>query len=272
MMVNQVTIVIPIWKNDLSIYEEISLRQCLNVLYKYNISFVTYKGLKIDNILSIVNEYNIKFELIFFDKKFFSSIIDYNSLMLSIRFYIRFIDYKYVLIYQLDCFVFRDELEFWVDQGFSYIGAPWLKGWSSAELTSEIIGVGNGGFSLRHVFHHIKAILIYKFFDFPLNFMDFVVIKLLRIKGIRLLKNRLIDDSNSFLCWKGNEDIFWNKVSFRFNWYNIPDGETAAKFSVEVQPRRFCNQYSKLPFGCHAWWKYDLNFWKPHIENFNHKL
>ena len=28
----------------------------------------------------------------------------------------------------------------------------------------------------------------------------------------------------------------------------------------------------RLPFGCHAWFRYDLEFWRPHIEAFGHDL
>jgi hypothetical protein len=36
---------------------------------------------------------------------------------LSASFYERFLDTKYILIYQLDAFVFKDELQEWCDKG-----------------------------------------------------------------------------------------------------------------------------------------------------------
>lgn len=70
--------------------------------------------------------------------------------MLNPDLYKRFIDYEFMLVYQLDAWVFRDELFYWCDQGFDYIGAPWYEGYEKATHTSKIISPsGNGGFSLR---------------------------------------------------------------------------------------------------------------------------
>ena len=32
-----------------------------------------------------------------------------------------------MLIYQLDAFVFQDDLAYWCQQNYDYIGAPWLR-------------------------------------------------------------------------------------------------------------------------------------------------
>ena len=49
------------------------------------------------------------------------------NLMLSPFFYESFLDFKYVLIHQLDVFIFKDELNYWCNQNYDYIGAPWFK-------------------------------------------------------------------------------------------------------------------------------------------------
>jgi hypothetical protein len=67
---------------------------------------------------------------------------------------------------------------------------------------------------------------------------------------------------NSF---KGYEDQFWCLVAARnFKWFTIPESYEELRFAFEMQPARMyrLNQH-QLPFGCHAWWKYDLEFWKP---------
>ena len=56
------------------------------------------------------------------------SVGTYNQMMVERDFYKRFVEYEYILIYQLDAFVFRDELEQFCDYGYDYIGAPWIKG------------------------------------------------------------------------------------------------------------------------------------------------
>jgi hypothetical protein len=70
-----------------------------------------------------------------------------------------------------------------------------------------------------------------------------------------------------------NEDVFWSLEASRLKSFRIPDPLTSAKFSLETEPR-FWNQHlaGALPAGCHAWWKYDLKFWKPLIEQCGHQL
>ena len=76
---------------------------------------------------------------------------------------------------------------------------------------------------------------------------------------------------NSF---KGFEDQFWSLVAPKnFNWFNVAGVQDAMDFSIEMQPRRVYEMNGqRLPFGCHAWWKYDFEFWKPHIEAQGYQL
>lgn len=85
-------------------------------------------------------------------------------MLLDPKFYARFADYEFMLIYQTDAYVFRHELQTWCDKGFDYVGAPWTE--NSNEWFQDLIGkkggskigstifyptAGNGGFSLRSV-------------------------------------------------------------------------------------------------------------------------
>ena len=72
----------------------------------------------------------------------------YNELLLSENFYTTFSAFKYILIYQPDSYVFRDELMEWCKEGYDYIGAPWLE---DNDEQIKLNGVGNGGFSLRNI-------------------------------------------------------------------------------------------------------------------------
>jgi hypothetical protein len=91
------------------------------------------KVLKIPNCLvqpeGLENDYHKKYSNISvesFPKRYFENIEGYNELLLSASFYERFLDTKYILIYQLDAFFFKDELQEWCDRGYDYIGAPWI--------------------------------------------------------------------------------------------------------------------------------------------------
>ena len=84
--------------------------------------------------------------------------------MLNPNFYQRFRRFEYILIYQLDAFVFSDRLEEFCRLGYDYIGAPWPLGDGNKhneELVVEgnhFLTVGNGGFSLRRVQACIDAL------------------------------------------------------------------------------------------------------------------
>lgn len=170
-----VTIVVPIYKASLSEYEEVSFKQLFNVLGKYRI--VVFKPISLDLSKLLQNFPHCQTES--FSDHYFSGIAGYNQLMMSEEFYNRFNDSEYILIYQLDAYVFKDELIDWCKRGYDYIGAPWLlrpvynfpllKFTSWAKRTcykiihrpcSQItrFKVGNGGLSLRKVSSHLKAV------------------------------------------------------------------------------------------------------------------
>jgi hypothetical protein len=48
---------------------------------------------------------------------------------------------------------------------------------------------------------------------------------------------------------------------FRFL-LNLPDWKEALAFSIEQNPQTGYKILGKLPFGCHAWERYEPNFWK----------
>ena len=62
-------------------------------------------------------------------------------------FYKCFSEYKYLFIYQLDGWIFEDNVQKYLDLDVDYIGSPWNVG--SFNLQCDTIG--NGGVSLRKV-------------------------------------------------------------------------------------------------------------------------
>lgn len=174
-----------------------------------------------------------------FPDAFFKSIAGYNRLMLSTDFYRCFTKYKYILIYQLDALVFSDLLLEFCNLGYDYIGAPWLTGMSKREGERYIyVKVGNGGFSLRNV-HNTICLLERK-------------------------KEELKEYSDS-------EDKF-----FAFNnsdFFRIAPVSHALKFAFEREVEK-CMELNRdiLPFGCHAWERYNYSFWKPYIERQGYEL
>jgi len=258
-MSNSVTIIIPLYKESLDPLELISIDQCFKVLGRYNIVAVKPRSLALTN-------YPYPFKKIYnFDDKYFDDIAGYNSLMLSSEFYKEFLSNEYMLIYQPDAFVFKDELEAWCNAGYDYIGAPWLREGDYPDLIKKLKNklkayfhikynikqqnsdtpsdlqfenkVGNGGFSLRHV---------KKFYN-------------LTISEATLIKEYSQQNSHRF-----NEDAFWSiEVNRKSTRLKIPGYKKAAHFAIENNGNYGLQLTGgKLPFGCHAWDK-NLEFWRP---------
>ncbi len=235
-------VVVPIYKQTPSADELVSLRQCFKVLGIYHIIFVVPSGLDLTEYFRVGTPHRV----ISYDASFFLSLDDYNRLLKSEVFYAAFIDYEYMLIYQLDCFVFRDELNEWCESGYSYIGPPWLN-YDFLQQTHNPLShfpfvkhclakVGNGGFSLRDVSLHYKLAKKYAW-----------------LAGL----------------FRVNEDLFWCSIIGRLEkQYVLPDADTALHFAFEQEPARsFAMCGDRLPFGCHAWKKYDAAFWSKYITS-----
>lgn len=272
---NKCIIIIPIYNSSLKKSEVISLNQCLKILGKHPICFVTNNELNLENYLSITINYEIKYYFEYFDKIYFESIKGYNKLLLNSDFYYRFKKFDYILIHQLDAFIFRDELDYWCEQGYDYIGAPWFENFNSNEEGYSLWKVGNGGLSLRKVKKFIHTLSYHGPVYKPLYFKSkiclrktshiahFLVYFIFQCFGYK--------NSVSYLLQKNenNEDIFWSST-FHQSWIKMKVApiDIAIKFSFERSPNYLFSLNNKqLPFGCHAWEKYEYQeFWKSYIN------
>ena len=279
----RVAIVIPIYKTALSEDDGISLRHLDQYLVNYEKIFFAPVGL-----IPPRSDYRIEY----FKSSYFQNTATYSKLMMSCEFYERFLPYEYILIYQLDCLVFSDQLEEWCSKGFDYIGAPWINAsWIISEgfRHCEQTGVGNGGFSLRKVESHLQTLRIY--YNFPNRFVFFFRKKILFLKMLSFPYNffagiRHILREKRFLGIKeiaqqkiaklaqtadkhfSVEDVFWSFEAPQINKaFRIPDASIAVQFAFESRPE-VCLQRNanRLPFGCHGWVQYK-NFWSKYYSN-----
>jgi Protein of unknown function (DUF5672) len=239
-----IAVVTPLYRFPLSADEQISLRH----LREYLGDFDRYA---IGSQSPLPREYS-DFALPPFSARYFGDRVGYNRLLVSEQFYRAFADYKYILIYQLDCLVFSSNIEEWCRRGWDYIGAPWFKSWHPCQFPSlqnsedpiERLGtVGNGGFSLRRVDSALAVLTSPK----------------------RVLRDRLMRD---FLEHpNSNEDIFWAFSAPKLvECFRIPRPRQALEFAFETTPL-YCYQMNsgRLPFGCHAWPSNDPEFWEPFL-------
>jgi hypothetical protein len=267
-----VTIVIPVYKRDLDKGERISLEQCCRVLSRHTISLIYPEQLCIEEYEKIFKKYDTAYSLISFDKRYFKSIIGYNELLLSAFFYQTFIHYDYILIYQLDAFVFRDELLDWCNKGYDYIGSPWFKRVWRFKHSKKLYAVGNGGFSLRNV-HSCLQVLEHSGHFKPLKyfftFHNSVWLKLKKMP-LKRWKNLKMKNSVHFFIYinQKTEDRFWGlDTQNSYMDFRVAPLKESIKFAFECNPSYLYEINNReLPFGCHAWNRYEPDFWKREIS------
>ena len=248
-----VHVVIPLYRTEINAYERIALEQCLKVLGHYSVTLLAPDALDIDVIKAILPQAEVRR----LPASHFAGVQAYNRLVLSEKFYELFTDFTYILIYQLDAFVFHDALSEWCNRGYDYIGAPWPQGDRVYPLTFRGVErlqrlfpfwnkpkhhyVGNGGFSLRKVT---------------------TCLDMLRRTGGKVRR------------WPYHEDIFWPHMAHLFpSDYSVPSPDIAQRFAIEREPSAaYAALGGQLPFGCHAWYKYETDFWFPIIRAFGYDL
>ena len=268
----RVNVVLPVYKPQLTDYERISLTQCVRVLGHYPLWLAAPHSLDISAYRAIAPTIQVRT----FDESYFTDVQGYNRLMLSEEFYQAFSDQEYILIYQLDAFVFQDDLAYWCSQNYDYIGAPWLRdrdftgvvdqldftirksvatwlnlkkpdGITPREITS-LNTVGNGGFSLRR----ISAMLRWQ-----------------KTFGQKIAEYERIS------MHQYHEDAFWSiEVNRYWPRLRIPNYRKALYFSIEFFPQWAVEHYNngQLPFGCHAWNIHGTDYWRPIFARYGYQI
>ena len=229
------------------------MKNCAIVIPVYR-KFNAYEEFSYDMLKSVVkdkdiyivcgNEFNIdlKEKIERFDDAYFKSLADYSRLCKSYEFYNRFSNYRYILIYQLDCLIFRDDINYWCNKNYDYIGAPIISndaGWDFIPI------IGNGGFSLRKI-DYFKSITN------PDG--DF-----------RKKYDSILETHYKKELYEEFEDLYFCEfVNFRWS-FNVPTIEESLEFSIDMNPDILFDPYYGLPMGCHAFCK-NIPFWEKIIR------
>ncbi|SDF20659.1 DUF5672 family protein [Desulfovibrio legallii] len=246
-----------------------SLRQCLTVLNRHPLFLVCPQSMAPDIYLAEAQKLGAHLNLAQFKNKYFTSVNTYNRLMLCSEFYRRFEAYEYILLYQLDAWVFYDALERWCAKGYSYIGAPFFN--DRGELFPF---AGNGGFSLRRIPDFI-ALLEGTLKPAHWNYA-FMKIQLPAKTPFRAQIKQFLHRMEMGVCrlsskiycrfMYDHEDFIFSKAFSLAGKSRVPPPQQAAFFSFERRPNLLYTwTEKKLPFGCHAYKKYNSDFWQSHM-------
>jgi hypothetical protein len=281
-------ILIPVYKNKLNHYEAISLARAIECFRNYPIIIFGPQKLEPFEINSYLNNKffvdEIEYKYWSLPNDFFASVNAYNALMLSADFYSQLNHFSHILIYQLDCFVFKDQLLKWCRTEYDYIGAPIYK--NGKPYGSENIQcIGAGGFSLRKVNSFLNILnsnrKIFNFNDLlkllpPYNWKGKIP-KFLRGLSVILSQNNYCETKHNSLLRVGiNEDVVYGRYCNKyFDDFRVPQYQDAIKFCIDRYVTEELNYLQgNLPFGTHAWWTIEENFytWKPFIEKYGYQV
>ena len=223
--------VIPIYREKLKPSEKVSLAQVRKVLGKYDICFMAPERMRLFlQARDCLVEY--------WPDGCFASTRTYSRLLLTEEFYSRFSDYEYMLLYQLDVFVFSDRLQEFSSLGYDYIGAP-MPHWTGWKHTK----VGNGGLSLR---------------------------KISACMSVTRCKEEIYERTDRRGEFELAEDKFFGYCGYDEQIpFTTPDTKTALSFAIEYDVMGAYDNLSEdnLPFGCHAWPKaWYWRIWEPFIR------
>jgi hypothetical protein len=251
----RLSIVVPTYRAELVAEEEVSLRSTFRRLGEHHLVLAKPAGLDTREL-----ERRFPFrETVAFAPDHFASARGYSRLLLSEGFYDAFAGSEYVLLCQLDVFVFRDDLASWIDRGYDYVGAPWVSRsamsgvlhWGRMRLRRMIPGrkdtyhshelrnrVGNGGFSLRRVASH------------------------------RRLAGELRGVADAYASRHLHEDVFWSLEPHRHDpAWRTPGLDEVLSFAWDINPGRLHRlSRGRLPMAAHGWFRpRRIGFWSGHV-------
>lgn len=268
-----VAIVIPLsLRTELSADEQISMRHLLRYFGKYDKFLIAPKGQPVH-----FDGFRVKY----FSRKYFGSGVAHNRLTYAPQFYKAFADYQFIFFYHLDSLAFSDQLPYWCNTAIDYIGAPWLCCPDTPWVDRP--RVGNGGFTLLRVDSALKVLAnryrqeplrcLLDFIDQNANFVRPIMNLLVKI-GALFPRSRMLNRFQSEwdrierpTVYGLNNDLFWADHAVRYlPSFKVASVEEGLRFAFEASPRTcYEMNHRQLPFGCHAWTKFDRSFWEPHL-------
>lgn|GEM_PF-1350408 len=274
--------VVPVYQQSLSPVEACALRVCSRRLRRFELVLLHRRSVDPQALRALLEpclhpEQRCRFVAV--ADSCLGSVSSYNRMLLQAWFYRLFAAWNYILIFQLDAWVFSEDLGDWLRRGHAYVGAPWIRAMGT---DTPDTGVGNGGLSLRHVDSFIRVLEGPRYRWMPVYRWGELARRICLFEGyagmtspqrLRFFLARLSAFVRMSFGWNNTlsyfvtinllEDHFFSFcVPFVARSFRIPGIEEAALFSLETNPRAtFAWLEGRPPFGCHAWERYDRAFW-----------
>lgn len=225
---NTCAVTIPVYKKEFTTQEIKNIKVSLSNLKNFNIYIFAPESLDTHFYESTLGLNKV----VRFPDIYFESVQGYSRLLLTDTFYKSFETYSHLLICQPDAMALKPELDYWINQPYDYIGAPWPNGFElnihplEIEIAEGIkcrTFVGNGGFSLRNI---NSCLSLFKEF-----------------KSLR----------KEWIQYGHAEDLFFGFASTLSRNFITPNLMVSACFSHETEPEYLFKLIGdQIPFGCHA--------------------
>lgn len=266
-----------LYRPSLTPDQEISIRHLNHYLGKYDKFACVPAG----------SGYSLpEFKILEFDPKYFRSVKDNADLLMARELFEAFSEYEYMLQYELDALALSSDLEPLLNSGYDYIGAPWIKAHMVKPYGYPADSVGCSGFSLKRVSAFLKII---KGREHPWWVIVNLWKKFLALsdhgEGRERLRMKQPDEKSSskklrhlfkksYDIWSNArgrtqliEDRFWSWKGRLYNpEFKIAPVSEALKFAFEIAPEKcLLLNAGKMPFGAHAWPRYNREFWEPYL-------
>ena len=160
-------------------------------------------------------------------------------------------------------------------QPYDYVGAPWLT--PIRTNVGLLSGGANGGFSLRRVDSFLRVLTADKGLArrcadrwrdhcrnlTPAAYLRDLPKRFLRACGYHNGARWLLEH------YPDGEDVFWSHdAPLICPEFRVAPRESALRFAFERDPAHSLTLTNgQMPFGCHAWERYDRSFWDPFLLN-----
>ena len=261
-----VAIIVPICRSMLEGHEAIAYRRIRDLYGHLPIVLVAPAGVEVTGFLAEDPALRV-------ERFAFQTVRDYSQLLLQREFYERFTHYEFILIHQLDAYLLKDELHAWCAQDYDYLGAPFFRDFEPLQPAGRLWRVGNGGFSLRKVAAALAVLDSTRRWRTPAQYWAERP-RSARLRGLArraLASGAKVTPFHNDVRWAAlhnfHEDVFWSVEAPHF-WpeFRLPGVEAGLRFAFDYAPAH-CYELNgrELPFGCHAWPRYDLAFWRRFI-------
>lgn len=258
-------VVIPVHQPCPSAEEQISLERCGEILGGHEIKIIHPTNIESNQWSSLIPSCSTQGV----PPEWMKSIRAYNKMMINPDFFQLFDAYTHLLVHEPDALVVSDRLLEWCQSGFDYIGAPWFEGYSkNPPPGAPLVAVGNSGFSLLNL-QSARAVLEsrYRWYPYHTALKD-VFRHVLRRPGtaetapLKAIFGNAGELRGAHITSYFQCDVFWSTFAPKARpEFSIPGPEKAVFFAWETSPSicyKLCGE--TLPFGIHAWAKYDRDF------------